>query len=168
MNFILIEDVTELLFYKKQVIQHFLSLSQQDREFRFFKQMSDIDIINWINAVVFASDTFQIFLLLINEQKRLCGIGQLSSIVQKENNPVFCELAISINEKYKKNGYGTKAIKKLLQIAKKEKIEDVFITFVPVNIAMEKITSKLGFNHSEKDNNTSSVVCAYIKITKRN
>jgi acetyltransferase len=76
-----------------------------------------------------------------SNQTEIIAVGRLSRI-HASNSAKF---AILISDAYQHQGLGTQLVQKLLDIARREKIDTVLAEILPDNVEMQHICRKLGF-----------------------
>ena len=74
-------------------------------------------------------------------QKQIVGIGRLSNIYGTPD----AEFSMLIVDSFHGKGLGSEFLKQLVQIGRDEKLKRILAYISPENIAMQKISSKLGF-----------------------
>jgi acetyltransferase len=93
-----------------------------------------------------------------NNERIILGIGRLGKLTDGKK----AEFAIVVSDRWQNRGLGTELLKRLLQVARGEKIERVFATILAQNLEMQRIAEKLGFKLDQSD--TVSEVHASIDL----
>src|SRR5713101_8752109 len=74
-------------------------------------------------------------------QQQILGVGRLIKLDAQNE----AEVAILVSDQYQKQGLGTELLRRLIQIARDQKLHRVFGELLRDNLAMQIIVKKLGF-----------------------
>jgi acetyltransferase len=85
-------------------------------------------------------------------QHQILGVGRLVKSHTKNEG----EVAVLVSDKCQNQGLGTELFRRVIQIARDEKLSRVEAEILPDNFAMKKIARKLGF-HSRTPNDPTSI-----------
>jgi acetyltransferase len=91
-------------------------------------------------------------------QQEIIAVGRLSRVRDSRD----AKFAILISDPFQHRGLGTQLVRKLLDIARSEKIARVIAEILPDNVEMQHICRKLGF---ELGTNDKGLVTAEIALT---
>ena len=90
-------------------------------------------------------------MLLVTERKdekgspQLIGIGRLSKLRGAND----AEMAVLVDDRYQHQGMGTELCRRVIEVAKEEKLDRVISTMLSDNVEMQAICRKLGFTLKE-------------------
>jgi acetyltransferase len=84
-------------------------------------------------------------------QHRILGVGRLVKSHAKNEG----EVAVLVSDEYQHQGLGTELFRRVIQIARDEKLDRVDAEILPDNLAMKKIARKLGFRSQAAGDPTS-------------
>ena len=87
-------------------------------------------------------------ILIAKDAGRIIGIGMIVVYNVFTEKRAWME-EIVVDEQYRGQGIGEKISKKLLEIAKQEKVERVYLSSAPKRVAANKLYQKLGFERKE-------------------
>jgi acetyltransferase len=73
--------------------------------------------------------------------QEILGIGRLS----KKAGTREAEVAVLVTDKYQRQGLGMEIIRRLISVARDEKLESIEANTLPENVAMRALASGLGF-----------------------
>jgi RimJ/RimL family protein N-acetyltransferase len=131
---------TKIFYFKADIINHLLALSDGERELRFFKSMNEYQIVEWVENL---SNKEAEFVLLFNEDNdKLIGFGHVS-VCRK--NEVTGDIAFSLDSDVRGNGLGFSLFKQLLQVAKTLQLDKLYIMFKASNQPVKAMVAKFGF-----------------------
>ena len=91
-------------------------------------------------------------------ERDVIGVGRLI----KQHGETDAEFALLVADRFQKTGLGTELLKRLLQVARDEKLGRVTADILPENKGMQRVCEKLGF-HLEQSA-AERLVKAVIKI----
>jgi len=74
-------------------------------------------------------------------QQQILGVGRLIKLDAQNE----AEVAILVSDQYQKQGLGTELLRRLIEIARSQKLHRVFGELLRDNLAMQTIVKKLGF-----------------------
>ena len=74
-------------------------------------------------------------------QQQILGVGRLVNLDAQDE----AEVAILVSDQYQKQGLGTELLRRLIQIARDQKLHRVFGELLRDNLAMQVIVRNLGF-----------------------
>jgi acetyltransferase len=82
-------------------------------------------------------------------ENEVLGVGRLI----KQHGEAEAEFALLVGDRFQKSGLGTELLKRLLQIARDEKLRRVTADILPENRPMQRVCEKLGFRltHSAEE-----------------
>jgi acetyltransferase len=87
-------------------------------------------------------------------EKAVFGVARLSKFRGENDEARFTML---VNDKFQGQGLGKELLKRLLDVAKAEKIKRVIAIISPENEAMQKLCRELGFSSMQADSETGMV-----------
>lgn len=76
-----------------------------------------------------------------NSEKEIIAVGRLSKLYGTND----AEFAVIISDQYQRQGLGTELLRKLIEIAKVEKIDRIVAELLPENTGMNRVMDKVGF-----------------------
>lgn len=127
----------EIQGYTDQLLKHFMTLSSDDLELRFFKSMTKEQITIWIETL---SKKENHFILVFNSKDEIVGLGQLAV---SENSG---DLSFSIVNSARGFGLGHNLLSKLISKAKNLEIKKLYVVFKSCNAPVKKMISKFKFS----------------------
>lgn len=130
---------TKIFYYQESIIQHLISLTDEELELRFFKSMNDFQIREWVENLWKKPAEFILFL---SEEEKVIGFGQVS-ICRK--NEVSGDIALSLDSSVRGQGLGLNLFTQLLNTAKKLELDKLYIMFKSCNLPVKALVSKFGF-----------------------
>jgi acetyltransferase len=74
-------------------------------------------------------------------ERRILAVGRMSKLHAGDE----AEVAILVSDLYQKLGLGSELLRRVIQIARDEKLRRVSAEMLPDNVAMQVITKRLGF-----------------------
>jgi acetyltransferase len=74
-------------------------------------------------------------------ERRILAIGRMSKLDAGNE----AEIAVLVSDQYQKRGLGYELLRRVIEVARDEKISRVCAEMLPDNIAMQVITKRLGF-----------------------
>jgi acetyltransferase len=86
-----------------------------------------------------------------NGEHRIMGVGRLSKL--RSGNEA--EVAVLVSDQYQKLGLGYELLRRIVEIARDEKLSQVSAEMLPDNLAMQVIMKRLGFRVRASDDLTS-------------
>jgi acetyltransferase len=95
------------------------------------------------------------------DERFILGIGRLS----KEPGAKEAEFSIIISDQWQNHGLGTQLLERLVDVARKERLDRVSAIILAENIEMQKIAERLGFKLTRSM--TDATVSANLDLTKR-
>lgn len=119
--------------HKQDLINHFLSLNDEERYYRFGRIMRDEQIIHQIGQMKWENSTYGIY-----SWNNLVGVAHLI-----RETKVKAEFAISINSEYQGKGYGLKLLALCVELAQARGVETIEIQYLSDNQKMAALASKL-------------------------
>jgi acetyltransferase len=84
-------------------------------------------------------------------ERRIMGVGRLSKL--RSGNEA--EVAVLVSDQYQKLGLGYELLRRIIEIARDEKLSQVSAEMLPDNLAMQVIMKRLGFRVRASDDLTS-------------
>jgi acetyltransferase len=84
-------------------------------------------------------------------ERRIIGVGRMSRL-RVQNH---AEVAVLVSDEYQNRGLGNELLRRVVEIAKDEKVEQLFAEMMPDNIAMRMIVKRLGFRLRATEDPTS-------------
>lgn len=118
----------------KEYSDHLKSLNEIDKYSRFGIKMSDHSIDLFMLSVVYNPNEH--YLWTAKVKNKIVGWGHMA----QENSS--WELAVSVNEDYQKKGIGSKLIEEMLQWAKFNRIEKVYMHCIENNKVIQHLAEK--------------------------
>jgi acetyltransferase len=124
---------------------HMMKLSQRVAHDR----LTRICFIDYDREIALVAEDFD----PISGDRRILGVGRL----QKLNGTQDAELAVIVSDDYQGKGLGPALVKKLIEIARKERIERIRADVLADNNIMQRVLAKSGFKlHREVGDPTVS------------
>jgi acetyltransferase len=84
-------------------------------------------------------------------ERRILGVGRMNKLHTRNE----AEVAALVTDKYQKLGLGYELLRRVVQIARDEKVSQVSAEMLPDNIAMQAVFRRLGFNIRADEDLTS-------------
>ncbi len=85
---------------------------------------------------------------LATEERRIIGVGRMNKLHARNE----AEVAVLVSDQYQKLGLGNELLRRVIQIARDERVSQISAEMLPDNIAMQIITKRLGFRvHANED-----------------
>jgi acetyltransferase len=78
---------------------------------------------------------------LATEERRIIGVGRMNKLHARNE----AEVAVLVSDQYQKLGLGNELLRRVIQIARDERVSRISAEMLPDNIAMQIITKRLGF-----------------------
>lgn len=126
--------------YEQKMIDHLKRLSPEDRHMRFGTSIQDDRIERYVKETIKVGDhLFAIFA----EDGEIAGLLHMPRDVH--DNQGF-EIGISVDEKYRKSGFGGELFKKAISFAKTLGAKHIYTYCLSENKAMQKLAKKNGLN----------------------
>lgn len=119
--------------HKDDVINHFLSLSDEERYYRFGRIMRDEQIRHQVSHMNWENSTYGIY-----SWNKLVGVAHLIS-----ESKTQAEFAISIISEYQGLGYGRVLLELCIDLARARGIEQIQIQYLSDNEKMAALASKV-------------------------
>lgn len=148
------EPLMEELFY---------SLSEESVIHRFFqlkKEISHEELVNYCQvdydreiAIVAEIDS--------EGRRRIIGVGRITSLGDRTQ----AELAVTVGDPWQGRGLGTALMEKIIEIARNQGIERLWMHILRDNEPMLRLAEKFGFRPGRSDDR--DVVSVYLDLTKR-
>jgi acetyltransferase len=86
-----------------------------------------------------------------SEERRIIAVGRMNKLHAGNE----AEVAVLVSDQYQKLGLGNELLRRVIQIARDEKLTRVSAEMLPDNIAMQIITKRLGFRARAGEDPTS-------------
>jgi acetyltransferase len=86
-----------------------------------------------------------------SEERRIIAVGRMNKLHAGNE----AEVAVLVSDQYQKLGLGNELLRRVIQIARDEKLTRVSAEMLPDNIAMQIITKRLGFRVRAVEDPTS-------------
>jgi acetyltransferase len=86
-----------------------------------------------------------------SEERRIIAVGRMNKLHAGNE----AEVAVLVSDQYQKLGLGNELLRRVIQIARDEKLTRVSAEMLPDNIAMQIITKRLGFRVRAGEDPTS-------------
>jgi acetyltransferase len=86
-----------------------------------------------------------------SEERRIIAVGRMNKLHAGNE----AEVAVLVSDQYQKLGLGNELLRRVIQIARDEKLARVSAEMLPDNIAMQIITKRLGFRVRAGEDPTS-------------
>jgi len=90
-----------------------------------------------------------------NGQKVIIGVGRLSKMKINEEE---ARITMLVSDDYQGQGLGEELLRRLVAVARAEKIERILAVMSPENTSMQKLCRKLGFSSMQADSQTGNIV----------
>lgn len=90
-----------------------------------------------------------------NSQKTIIGVGRLSKMKINEEE---ARITMLVSDDYQGQGLGAELLRRLIDVARAEKIVSLLAIMSPENEAMQKLCRKLGFSSLQTDSQTGNIV----------
>ena len=125
----------------------FTSLSNEDRYFRFHRQISTDEIRKWIEVVYQNKENYvQEWIIVKDEGGEIKAVGSLCTV--KKTNPIWAEVALVVKSEYRNEGLGKQILSDLEQSAIQKGILESIVSFVPENEPIKKLLTTLNYQFS--------------------
>lgn len=89
-----------------------------------------------------------------NGQKTVIGVGRLSKMKINEEE---ARITMLVSDDYQGQGLGAELLRRLIDVARAEKIVSLLAIMSPENEAMQKLCRKLGFSSMQTDSQTGNI-----------
>ena len=127
--------------HARRIAAHLLSLEEHDRYLRFGYRANDEQIQRYVDHLDFErDDIFGIF----NRRLELIAMAHLAFIPNEPGTPAGAEFGVSVLQKARGRGYGTRLFGRAVMHARNEGVELMFIHALSENTAMIKIARNAG------------------------
>lgn len=123
--------------------QHLKSLSAENKYSRFGYAASDFAIDQFILRLVYEPTSH--LLWVAKDGEEIVGFGQLSKFSESTY-----ELAVSVNGSHQQKGIGNKLVAEMLEYAKFNGIENVFMHCIDSNLPIQKLAIKNNLTIKER------------------
>jgi RimJ/RimL family protein N-acetyltransferase len=138
--------------HRNMVLKHFLSLSPEDRHWRFGSTTSDAVITRYVQDLNFERDAlFGIF----NEALDLIGIAHLAYLPATDGKHRAAEFGVSVLPGERYRGLGAALLKRAAIHARNTQLNTLFVHCLANNKAMMHLAQKLGmqveFSYGDAD-----------------
>lgn len=121
---------------KPNIEQHLLGLSKEDRYLRFFSALGDEQIKNYVASMdLIEGKAFAIVSLPHGE---ILGLAHVSR-AEKEDDKIFAELGISIDSKFRGQGFGKKLMDRVISYCHTHRVNVLYMSCLRENRAMQKL-----------------------------
>jgi acetyltransferase len=80
-------------------------------------------------------------------ERTILAIGRLSKLRQTAE----AEFAILVSDAYQGHGFGVELLRRLVQIGRDEKLKRIVATILSDNVAMQRVSRKIGFTLKRVD-----------------
>ena len=77
----------------------------------------------------------------VTGERRIIAVGRMNKLHAGNE----AEVAVLVSDQYQKLGLGNELLRRVIQIARDEKLSRVSAEMLPDNVAMQVITKRLGF-----------------------
>jgi acetyltransferase len=94
----------------------------------------------------------------VTKEHEIVGVGRMNRLRDKDQ----AEVAVLVSDHYQNRGLGNELLRRVVQIAKAEKISQVSAEMMPDNVAMQRIVKHLGFRVRTSEDLSS--VRAYLDL----
>ena len=129
-------------------------LSERSVYFRYFHSMRlDQRVMHERLARICFIDYDREIALVAILGDEIVGVGRLVRLPRDPAAPPESEFAILIGDAFQKRGLGVELLRRLVEIARAEKVRIVSAEILPENRGMQRVCQKLGFKlrHSYSD-----------------
>ncbi len=127
--------------HKPEILQHLLSLNEEDRRLRFGTQTPDPVIHQYVEGLDLDKDTvFGCF----NAQLQLIGMAHLAYLPKVVGQPQAAEFGVSVLPEGRAQGIGTALLARAAVHARNTYIETLFVHCLSNNKAMMRLAQKAG------------------------
>ena len=90
-------------------------------------------------------------------EREILAVGRLS----KSRTGREAEVAVLVSDKYQRHGLGSELLRRLIQVARDEKLDEIVANILPENHSMRALADRFGFAVRPSDDPT--VVVAFLK-----
>jgi RimJ/RimL family protein N-acetyltransferase len=143
--------------HRRRIAQHLLALEPHDRYLRFGYAANDEQIRRYVDHLDFdRDDIFGIF----NRRLELIAMAHLAFIPSDPGTPPGAEFGVSVLQKARGRGYGSRLFDRAVVHARNEGIELMFIHALSENTAMIKIARNAGARIEREGSETE----AYLRL----
>jgi acetyltransferase len=80
-------------------------------------------------------------------QHEIVAVGRLS----KSRSSKEGEVAVLVSDRYQRHGLGAELLRRLIQVARGEKLEEIVAIILPENLGMRALANRFGFKTRESD-----------------
>lgn len=132
-------DISELYEYSK----HLKALVPEDRHSRFGSAISDHGIDQIMLQIAYHPSDHQLW--IVHDYNEILGYGHMA-----RSKPDVWELAVSVEKKHQRKGAGDKLITEMLEWAKVQNIEEVYMHCIEENKVIQHLASKHNLKTKER------------------
>jgi acetyltransferase len=87
----------------------------------------------------------------VTEERQIIAVGRLSKLHGKNE----AEVAVLVSDKYQKLGLGHELLRRVVEVARDEKLSQVSAEMLTDNLAMQIVMKRLGFRVRTEEDMTS-------------
>ena len=95
-----------------------------------------------------------------NGQREILAVGRLSKMPGGRK----AEVAVLVSDRYQRHGLGSELVRRLIQMARDEKLDEIFANILPEDLAMRALASRFDFKLRASDDPT--MVAAVLKLSE--
>jgi GNAT superfamily N-acetyltransferase len=149
---------SEVRQYLQQFLEHYESLTSEDRHNRFFCTTSIASIRDWLLRLEGTPTESHIFNVVLGDSGEFAGVSQLAIDI----DDMVGDVSLSVTPKYQRKGIGVEMIKDIISIAKEQDIRMLKFNCERMNQSCRDLFTKLGFSSSY--NPTEQCVCGFLTL----
>lgn len=122
------------------ILAHLMTLSAEDLDLRFFKLMTQSQLIEWVNNL---NKNQNCVCILFKEENRIIAFGQIFFM---KNG--MAEISLTIDPQFRNQGLAGSMFRHMIEGAKQLGITGLYLTCKACNRAIYQLAKKFGFSIS--------------------
>lgn len=148
----------EVRQHLQQFLEHYESLTSEDRHNRFFCTTSIASIRDWLLRLEGNTSERHIFNIVLGDDDEFAGVSQLAI----DTNGMVGAVSLSVTPKYQRKGIGVAMIRDIIGVAKEQDIRMLKFNCEKMNQSCRDLFTKLGFSSSY--NMEEQCVCGFLNL----
>lgn len=154
---------TAIRVYKErnEILEHLLRLPLNDRYLRFCNTLSDEGIAKYVDRIDLRSTTGEACFAVFDDNKNIIGLCHVAPYTDDEGG---AEMALSVDEQYRKNGVGDVLFHRGLLHCESLGIKKIYMNCLASNTPIQKLARR----HGMKVTTDYGESVAALNLTDRN
>ena len=134
---------TAIRVYKErnEILEHLLRLPLNDRYLRFCNTLSDEGIAKYVDRIDLRSTTGEACFAVFDDNKNIIGLCHVAPYTDDEGG---AEMALSVDEQYRKNGVGDVLFHRGLLHCESLGIKKIYMNCLASNTPIQKLARRHG------------------------